>query len=75
MEKTSILSSRQKKRKFAKDPVHHPLEGLGSVFEAKREAKKFKKAKGSDDGGLGNISRPHWNPEITLLEIKFGEEL
>ena len=39
------------------------------------EVEKLKKAKGSDDGGLRNIGGPHRNLEITLLEIKFGEEL
>ena len=52
---------------LTKDPVHHPLEGLGTVSEVKREAEKLKKAKGSDDGGLWNIGRPHRNLEITLL--------
>ena len=60
------------KQKITKDPVHHPLEGLGRITEAKREAEK---ARGSDNGGPWNNSGPHRNLEITLLEIKFGEEL
>ena len=64
------------KMKSTKDLVHHPLEGLGSILEAKiRGGSKLEKATGSNDGGLWNIDGSHGNLEITLMEIKFGEEL
>ena len=70
-----IVKIDKTKRKITKDPVHHPLVGLGSVPEAKREAEKLKMAKGSNDGGLQESSRSHRNLEITFLEIKFGKVL
>ena len=70
-----IVKIDKTKRKLTKDPVHHPMEGLGSVLEAKREAEKIEKAEESDEGGLRNICRPLRNLEIILLEFKFGEEL
>ena len=64
-----IVKRDKTKWKITRDPVLHPLEGLGSVPEAKTEAEKLEKTEGIDDGG-----RPR-NLEITLLEIKFGEKL
>ena len=76
MEKNKdVVKIDKTKWKITKDPVHHPLEGPGSIPEAKRKAEKFKEAKGSNDGGLQNISWPDGNLEITFLEIKFGEDL
>ena len=34
------------KWEITKDPVHYPVEGLGSVLEAKKEAEKLKGPKG-----------------------------
>ena len=70
-----VVNIDKTKWKITKDPVHHSLEGPGSVPEAERKGGKFKEAEGSNDGGLRNISWPHGNLEITFLEIKFGEEL
>ena len=70
-----VVKVDESKQKISKDLVHHSLEGLGSVPKAKREAEKFKEYKGSNDGGLRNISGPHRNLEITLLEVKFGKDL
>ena len=55
--------------------VLHPLESLGSLPEAKREAEEIKESKGSDDSCLGNVSGSHGNLEISLLEIKLRKEL
>ena len=63
-----IVKINKSKWKINKDPVHHPLEGLGSIPEAEREVEKLEEAKGSNDGSLRNISWPHGNMEITFLE-------
>ena len=55
------------KWEITKDFVHDPLESLGGVPEAKREAKELEEAKGSGDGSLGNVGGSHGNLEITFL--------
>ena len=37
------------------DAVHHPLEGLGRTFEAKRHAQKLPEAKRRDYGRFGDV--------------------
>ena len=41
-----IVKIDKTKRKLTKDPVHHSLEGLGSVLEAKRGQRNSKRLKG-----------------------------
>ena len=50
-----VIKVDETKQKISKGLVHHSLESLGSVPEAKREAKELKESKGSDDGRLWNI--------------------
>ena len=64
-----VVKVNKTKGKITKDPVHHPLEVLGSNPEAKREAEKLEEAKGSNDCGVRNMSGSHGNLEITFLEI------
>ena len=73
-EHQNVIKIDKTKQKFSKDPVYHPLEGLGRVPEAKREAEELKESKGSDDGGFGDVGRSHGRLKITLLDIKFGTE-
>ena len=53
--KQYIIQVDETKWEITKDFTHHPLENLGDVPEAKREAEEFKESKGSNDGGLGNV--------------------
>ena len=59
-----VIKIDKTKRNFLRDLVHYPLEGLGGVPEAKREAEELKESKGSDDGSFWDVG----------LEIKFGKE-
>ena len=54
-ENQDVIKLDKTKWEITKDFAHHPLESLGDVPEAKREAEEFKESKGSNDGGLGNV--------------------
>ena len=74
-ENQNIIQVDKAERQITKDSVHHPLKRWSSILEAKRKAKKLEEAKGVDDGGLWDISRAHWNLEITFLKVKFRKKL
>ena len=73
-ENQNIIQVDEADRQITKDSVHHPLKGLSSISEAKREAEKLKEVKGGDDGGLWDVCRMYWNLEITLLKVKFRKK-
>ena len=58
-----------------KDPVHHSLEHLSSVPEAKVESDELKESKGSDNGCLRHVGRAHGNLKISFLQIEFRKKL
>ena len=74
-ENKNVIKIDKTKWKITKYPVHHPLEGLGSVLEAKRKVKKFEEAEGSIDGGLQNNSYTPWNLEIIFWRSSLEKNL
>ena len=49
-------------------PVHHALEGVASVPEAKGHGKPLKQTKGGDDGGFGNVPLGHGDLVVPQLK-------
>ena len=74
-ENQNIIQVDKAERQITKDSVHYPLKCLSSIPEAKRKAEKLEEAKGGDDGSLWDVSREHWNLEITFLKVKFRKKL
>ena len=56
-----------------KDSVHHALESLGGIFEAKRHPKKLKKTKWCNDGSLKNICFGHQDLVVALNQVDLEE--
>ena len=57
----------------AKNPVHHPLEGLHRVLEGKEHLQELKQAKRGDDRCLGHIIIVHGGLIISSDKIQDGE--
>ena len=54
-------------------PVHHPLEGVASVPEAKGHGKPLKQTKGGDYGSLGDVPLGHGELVVPLHKVQLGE--
>jgi hypothetical protein len=55
-------------------PIHHPLEGVAGVAEAKTHPQKLVQAKRRDDGSLGNIPGVHGDLMVALAQIHLAED-
>ena len=54
-------------------PVHHALEGVASVPEAKGHGKPLEQTKGGDDRGLGDVPLGHGDLVVPLDKVQLGE--
>ena len=56
-------------------PVHHPLEGLGSVLEAEGHPQEFPETEGGNDGGFGDVFGMQGDLMVAMDQVHLGEDL
>ena len=61
-------------RKVSKDRIHHPLEGVPCIPEAKGKAQKLEHPEWSDDRCLTDIFFSHQNLVIPLLKVQLRKD-
>jgi len=72
-EDKDVIQVYENERKGVEKGVHEALKGLGSIAEAERHEKEFKKAERGNDGGFADVGRVHGDLVVALLEVDFGE--
>ena len=60
--------------KISQDRVHHPLEGVPRVPEAKRKTQELEHPEWSDDCCLTDIFLSHWNLVIPFLKVQLRKD-
>ena len=69
-----IIKINENKGKVMEDVVHHPLECLSRVAEAKRHGEGLEEAKGRNDRRFGDVRRIHQSLVVAFDQVQLGED-
>ena len=72
-ENQNVIHIDKTEREVTKNLVHHSLERLACISQAKRKPEELKHTKWGDDGSLLDVRVRHRNLVVSFLEIQFGK--